>query len=466
MATGRFVRSCCAVMVMSAVAAAQGVPRQIWYQGRLLDSSAQPLVGLRTIKFEVFDSLTAGTSLWSDTLESVGLVDGFYSVALGSTSARPFPPTLFDVSPRYLELSVDGVTLSPRQLMGSVPYAMTCAQARSVSGGPVNASSVSINGTTVIDSAGRLAGPAVSQGGLIEAESATLSSDVKTGVVQADATASGGRVRFGAGGGTTGVGGRLFGVTAKESGGSLASGLSRVAFRLKVTTNSSSNTLATLGCMAKRAGSAAWTPLGGIDIKPSDFSSGFTWSTYTLVCDWKPDDADQGIAVDFGLGITDLFVDYVQIQPVVESAAGLVTILGPGLADVRTNSTNATAKVWRTVPGRTLQFVKRYPASKLKITYQDTLGTYGTYYQGCEWQILLDAATVSHFSAADQDGALGWRMENSTHTAWASAPAGVHAVSVQNRGNRGAWVTSGDGTHECLMGWNTVGNFVSVEEIP
>ena len=54
-------------------------------------------------------------------------------------------------------------------------------------------------------------------------------------------------------------------------------------------------------------------------------------------------------------------------------------------------------------------------------------------------------------------------MSSSAHVAWANAAAGNHVVQVQNRGNRGAW---GQGTNECLQGWNNTGNFLSVEEIP
>lgn len=456
-------------LMLAGVAAAEGVPQQLWYQGRLLDSSFQPVQGTRSIKFEIFDAAADGTSLWSDSLASVGVVDGFYAVALGSTLAQPFPPTLFDGNTRYLEISVEGTKLSPRQAIGSVPYAMTCNDSRNVSGGAVNASSVSIKGTTVIDSAGRLVGPAASQSGLTEAESAMLSSTVKTGVVQADATASGGRTRFGAGGGTTGPAGRLFGVTASESGGKLANGLTRVSARLKVTNNSSSAVLAQVVCTAKRAGATSWTALGAIDIRPSDFSGSLSWVTYTLVCDWSPDDLDQFIGIDsFALGITDLFFDFFQIQPVIESTTGLVTILGPDLGDVRNDSSKSKAGAWYTVPGRTLSFVKRYPASMLKVTYQDTLGSLSSVYTACEWQILLDSTPIAFFSAADGTRAMGWSMENSAHMAWARAPAGAHTVSIQSRGNGGAWAAAGatSGTTQCLMGWNTTSNFVSVEEIP
>lgn len=148
-----------------------------------------------------------------------------------------------------------------------------------------------------------------------------------------------------------------------------------------------------------------------------------------------------------------------------DTQAGMSTLVkwvGP-LSDQRNSSTKSAASVWWDIPERTLSFTKRYDHSPLKITYQDTLGTYGTDYAGCEWQILLDAKPVASFSDADLTGALGWRMSNAAHMAWvASAPTGPHIIKVQNRGRIGAWTT----TTECLQGWNTTGNFLSVEELP
>ena len=150
-------------------------------------------------------------------------------------------------------------------------------------------------------------------------------------------------------------------------------------------------------------------------------------------------------------------------DPTLRPFSSLVTI-ATGFGDVRTNNDVVPAGVWRDLPHRLLNFTKQFPGSKLKITYQDTLGTDGQYFAGCEWRILLDGNTVAFFSDADYEGPMSWRMANAAHVAWADAPAGSHQVIVQNRGNRGAW--SIYGTYECLSGWNTTGNFLSVEEIP
>ena len=147
-------------------------------------------------------------------------------------------------------------------------------------------------------------------------------------------------------------------------------------------------------------------------------------------------------------------------QPALSS---LISMVGPNLPEVRTNSSVVAARVWRDLPSRVLTFRKQFADSKLRVTYQDTLGTYGQFYQGCEWRIVLDGNQILFFSAGDLEGFANWRMDNGAHVAWATANDGMHTIIVQNRGNRGAW---GAGTSECLSGWNTTGNFLSVEEIP
>jgi hypothetical protein len=158
---------------------------------------------------------------------------------------------------------------------------------------------------------------------------------------------------------------------------------------------------------------------------------------------------------------------FLRIQPSVRALPApstLMAMVGPNLGDFRNNAQVSAALTWWTIPNRTLTYVKQFPNSRLRITYQDTLGTLGQFYAGCEWRILVDNAQVGFFSDADLDTAApSWRMNNAAHVVWATPAAGVRTITVQNRGNRGAW---GAGTDSCLQGWNTSSNFLSVEEIP
>jgi hypothetical protein len=128
------------------------------------------------------------------------------------------------------------------------------------------------------------------------------------------------------------------------------------------------------------------------------------------------------------------------------------------LPNVQIDPTQAT-DTWFPLANRLVVLNKVSDGSKLRITYQDTLGAKAMTYNACEWRIVVDNTVVSFFSDGDLEGSLGWRINNAAHMAWAfNVPAGTHAIHVD--GLRTQFGT------ECLSGWNTTGNFLSVEEIP
>jgi len=101
---------------------AQTTPHLINYQGMLTDDTGNPISGTKTLAFGVFSSGTSSLPLWQENHPGVQVDNGAFSVLLGSISA--VPDTLFDEPERWLEIQVDGVTLSPRQRFASVPYAL------------------------------------------------------------------------------------------------------------------------------------------------------------------------------------------------------------------------------------------------------------------------------------------------------------------------------------------------------
>jgi hypothetical protein len=148
-----------ALLVVSTAATAK-VPGRLAYQGRLLKSDGSPEVGSKSFTFSLYPTETGGTTpLWAET-QILGLSDGYYATFLGAT--RAFGADLFDSSTLYLELAVDGVALSPRQEVATVPYALL---AGGVSGGVVDAAEIKVGHTTVIDSAGKLASTAIAKAG-------------------------------------------------------------------------------------------------------------------------------------------------------------------------------------------------------------------------------------------------------------------------------------------------------------
>ncbi len=59
------------------------VPRTISYQGSLKQTDGTPVDGTVSMQFALYDSLSGGSALWSET-QSVSVNNGIYSVVLGA----------------------------------------------------------------------------------------------------------------------------------------------------------------------------------------------------------------------------------------------------------------------------------------------------------------------------------------------------------------------------------------------
>jgi hypothetical protein len=98
------------------------------YQGRLTDNSPQqvPVDGTVEMAFSIWDADTGGSLLWSEPSSgtvTVYPVKGVFNVLLGSYGV-PLPPSVFAGGVvRYLEITVGGETLAPRQRIGTVGFA-------------------------------------------------------------------------------------------------------------------------------------------------------------------------------------------------------------------------------------------------------------------------------------------------------------------------------------------------------
>jgi hypothetical protein len=73
--------------------------------------------------FALWDAATGGNLVWGpESHAAVPVSDGLFSVGLGSQTSGGIPTTVWD-GDRYLEITVGGETLSPRELIRSVPIA-------------------------------------------------------------------------------------------------------------------------------------------------------------------------------------------------------------------------------------------------------------------------------------------------------------------------------------------------------
>lgn len=93
------------------------VPVKFTYQGNLREDGFL-VNGARDMVFRIYDSSTSPAALWTSPVKSVNISTGVFKVNL--------EPSLSDWESGnlWLELEVEGVTLSPREEMTSSPYAV------------------------------------------------------------------------------------------------------------------------------------------------------------------------------------------------------------------------------------------------------------------------------------------------------------------------------------------------------
>lgn len=103
------------------------------YQGRLATVGGTPVNGPADLAFAIYTVPTGGTALWSESHPGTSVTSGVFEVLLGSVA--PFPSPFFSQGSLYLETSVAGSALTPRQLIGAQPYVARAAYAEAGSPG-------------------------------------------------------------------------------------------------------------------------------------------------------------------------------------------------------------------------------------------------------------------------------------------------------------------------------------------
>ena len=130
----RFYSVTVAALLLLACGAFAQVPMLLNYQGQLSDPSGNPKNGTFTMQFAVYDAESGGNQLpsggpWSET-QSVTVNNGVFNVLLGSVTA--LPGALFAGGPsdsagplRFLQVTVNSETLTPRRRIVSAAYAVS-----------------------------------------------------------------------------------------------------------------------------------------------------------------------------------------------------------------------------------------------------------------------------------------------------------------------------------------------------
>jgi len=126
-------------LAAAASRAAVVFPSYLNYQGKLGDVSGNPLTGTYSFRFKLFDQSTGGTLLFSEDVtgaNAVSVVNGVYSVQIGSLTAGGIPGGAFQQSETWLEIDVNAgaglagaETLSPRERLTASPFAFRAQNA-------------------------------------------------------------------------------------------------------------------------------------------------------------------------------------------------------------------------------------------------------------------------------------------------------------------------------------------------
>ncbi len=134
---------------LSAEGGERGVAETVWYQGFLADvDTGDPIDGIVTVVATLYDAIVDGSVLWGpETHAGTVVTEGWFNIELGDTD----PLVAFIDPPYYLELTIAGEILEPRQKLASVPMALRSAAADSGDG------DWTIDGTTVYHESGRVA---------------------------------------------------------------------------------------------------------------------------------------------------------------------------------------------------------------------------------------------------------------------------------------------------------------------
>lgn len=101
------------------------------YQGQVKDDG-RPVNGTVDLTFDFFDVESGGVSLATQSFPGVAVANGLFSVVVnGPEQAEPAP---LDGTVRWIEISVNGAPLSPRQPLTSAPYATLASKPWQIQG--------------------------------------------------------------------------------------------------------------------------------------------------------------------------------------------------------------------------------------------------------------------------------------------------------------------------------------------
>lgn len=122
------------ILTIAAILPCWAVPQRINYQGSLTRPDGTLLDSTVSLTFQIYDAVSGGTSLWTETHPSVVVSTGLFNVLLGNHTA------LMDIfsANRWLGITIgDDAEMTPRQQIVSVAHAYRVGTVDGASGGTI-----------------------------------------------------------------------------------------------------------------------------------------------------------------------------------------------------------------------------------------------------------------------------------------------------------------------------------------
>lgn len=112
----------------------------ITYQGRLTNPGGTPLNGTHTMRFILYTAAVGGSAVWDSGNLSISVTNGLFTTTLGVDHSD------FNGQELWLSIIVNGQTLSPRQEVLPVAYAMSLRPGADIVGNSIGASDAILAG--------------------------------------------------------------------------------------------------------------------------------------------------------------------------------------------------------------------------------------------------------------------------------------------------------------------------------
>lgn len=106
-----------------------GVPNLINYRGNLVESGTPVNETNVQINFQLYDAPTGIGILWESGNQSIDIINGAFSYTLGLDNSSTFSNIDWKNKKVYLQIIIKGQTLTPRERIGSVGYALVAQEA-------------------------------------------------------------------------------------------------------------------------------------------------------------------------------------------------------------------------------------------------------------------------------------------------------------------------------------------------